>query len=680
MENNQLDYEQAVSLALKGEDAGFNYLYENTYKEKYYIAIKYMKDDQKAQDVLQDAYIRAFHKLDTLQNASAFPGWFGQIVANTAKNALAKKNPILFSEMNNGNVPDENWEYLAEDEDLTYQPESAYTEKETQEMVHELLESLSDEQRLCMLMFHIEDQSIKEIAEAFNCSENTVKSRLNYGRKKLKNKAEELEKKGYKLYSFAPLPLLLYLLRAEEASFIASPTIASATLFNKITEQIKMEKGVKEVVKEGAKQSFLHTAAGKIAVTVAGIVITGSIAAGTIVYHNFNTNNNDQTGAAETVEAADQESSEEQVQEWVALTDGDYTNMISGNLTKEQLECMLAYGPLNMTDGYIDDDTISQSLFDMINQVGVDNPFSYIENPNVVNGDAVFSTSELDRIYSVFKDNAFTNTFSGKYITVEGDVTYCAATTSVHKYTSDITNALYLGDEMVINYDVSLDKTPVESMQTPKIEKYTKTAYLEKQPSGLYQIKNIVDGTQNPQQENTQQTGETSGWQQLYAQQLETVKAGESDFRATLPEWEQKSQIKYDYVLCDLNGDTIPELIVNTVVEGMGTCQFFTVSDDGASVLSVACPDTIYCGAASSGGSRGYLAIPASGGGLYACSFSSLDPTIYVTKYVLTDGTLVKTQESTMQRETDNYNAFSNNNQTVEWTDSENLENLQGVR
>ena len=48
-----------------------------------------------------------------------------------------------------------------------------------------------------------------------NCSENTVKSRLNYGRKNLRIRAEQLQKKGYKLYGIAPLPLLLYLFRTD---------------------------------------------------------------------------------------------------------------------------------------------------------------------------------------------------------------------------------------------------------------------------------------------------------------------------------------------------------------------------------------------------------------------------------------------------------------------------------
>lgn len=69
--NNQegkikMNYTQAVALAKAGKEEGFQFLYESTYKNKYYLALKYLKDEQAAQDILQDAYIKAFDKLDTL--------------------------------------------------------------------------------------------------------------------------------------------------------------------------------------------------------------------------------------------------------------------------------------------------------------------------------------------------------------------------------------------------------------------------------------------------------------------------------------------------------------------------------------------------------------------------------------------------------------------------------------
>ena len=222
-----MTYTEAINLARAGEERGYGFLYEKTYKSKYYLALQYMKNEEEAEDVLQEAYIKAFSKLDTLENPEAFQGWLGMIVANTAKNMLAKKRPLLFSDLA---VDDEGeaFEYQIEDDDLEVQPELSYTRQETKELVHELIDSLSEEQRLCILMFHIEGISISEIARTMDCSENTVKSRLNYGRKNLRMKAEDLQKKGYKLYSVAPLPLFLMLLRSEETYLAAEGNLSAA--------------------------------------------------------------------------------------------------------------------------------------------------------------------------------------------------------------------------------------------------------------------------------------------------------------------------------------------------------------------------------------------------------------------------------------------------------------------
>lgn len=125
---------------------------------------------------------------------------------------------------------------------------------------------------MCILMFHFEGASIREIAEAMECSENTVKSRLNYGRKAIKKKSEELQKKGCKLYSMAPLPLLLFLLRKEEQAFLQNagfviPSAASV-----------MNQGAK--IAKQASKGFLKTVAGKVTMTVAGLAAIGSIGTG----------------------------------------------------------------------------------------------------------------------------------------------------------------------------------------------------------------------------------------------------------------------------------------------------------------------------------------------------------------------------------------------------------------
>ena len=293
-----MEIKEAVIKAQNGDQSAFSFLYEETYKSKYYLALKYMKNKEAAEDVLQDAYLKVFSKLGTLKQPEAFEGWLGMIVANTAKNMLVKKNPLLFSEMA---VDQEGEEYVydVEDEDSENQPELAYTREETKELVHILLDGLSEEQRMAILMFHLENASISEIAQAMDCSENTVKSRLNYGRKNLKIQAEQLQKKGYKLYAVAPVLLLVYLLRndrsvmAADKTFLADGKAMETKILQeyfkntaKTTGKISNAKAVDTAGKVAAKSAVKASIVNKIAAIAVAVGVLGGSAYGIVAWNN----------------------------------------------------------------------------------------------------------------------------------------------------------------------------------------------------------------------------------------------------------------------------------------------------------------------------------------------------------------------------------------------------------
>lgn len=102
-----------------------------------------------------------------------------------------------------------------QDDRIDSQPELSLDKSETERLVKEMIDTLSDEQRICIMMYYVEEMSVKEMAETLGVSENTVKSRLNYGRKNIKEKVLALEKKGTKLYSLTPFPFFLYLLLSD---------------------------------------------------------------------------------------------------------------------------------------------------------------------------------------------------------------------------------------------------------------------------------------------------------------------------------------------------------------------------------------------------------------------------------------------------------------------------------
>lgn len=342
-----MEIKEAVIKAQNGDQSAFSFLYEETYKSKYYLALKYMKNKEAAEDVLQDAYLKAFSKLGTLKQPEAFEGWLGMIVANTAKNMLVKKNPLLFSEMA---VDQEGEEYVydVEDEDPENQPELAYTREETKELVHVLLDGLSEEQRMAILMFHLENASISEIAQAMECSENTVKSRLNYGRKNLKIQAEQLQKKGYKLYAVAPVLLLVYLLRndrsvmAADKAFLADGKAMETKILQeyfkntaKTTGKINNAKAVNTAGKAAAKSAVKGSIVNKIAAIAVAVGVLGGSAYGIIAWNNqrnqtaqmatATTNNQNSTQNTSTIEnktsSATTEATTEQPKQKVMISD-----------------------------------------------------------------------------------------------------------------------------------------------------------------------------------------------------------------------------------------------------------------------------------------------------------------------------------------------------------------------
>lgn len=210
--------QEMVLAAKKGDMDAFSWLYKETYERNYYIVIKMVRQEQDAMDILQDTYVKVFQKLSsfTYSGSQSFASWTSKIASNTALDFLRKKRLVLFSELSTEeDIP----ELEFEDETVRNQPELALDQKETARIVHELMDCLPEEQRVCVILRYIRQMKISEIAIECNCSENTIKSRLNYARKRLLSEKESLEKKGINLYGAAPFTLLALLLEKDAQAF-----------------------------------------------------------------------------------------------------------------------------------------------------------------------------------------------------------------------------------------------------------------------------------------------------------------------------------------------------------------------------------------------------------------------------------------------------------------------------
>lgn len=257
-----------------------------------YRAIRIMvKDEDTVYDILQDTYVKAFTRLDQLQNPDRLIPWIKMIANNLAKDWLKKSKPVFFTDMAGGEDQDDlSFEESIEDERIDQNPEMAMDEKEVRRLVLEILDSLPEDQRMVIGMFYYEEMSVKDIAETLEISGNTVKSRLSYGRKKIKEQVLDLEKRGTKLYSLAPFVFFLYLLgkvdkvSAEPLAQKVLPDVMEA--YSKQTSGHIPKQAGTGAVHSGSK--IAGTAAGTAAkhagLKITALILTGVLGAGGVTY------------------------------------------------------------------------------------------------------------------------------------------------------------------------------------------------------------------------------------------------------------------------------------------------------------------------------------------------------------------------------------------------------------
>ena len=176
----------------------------------YYHCKKMLKHEEDALDATQEILISMLTKLDRLQDPEAFWGWLSAMTANHCRNVLTRgRREAQIPEDDEGNSLLDAFESL--DEQTV--PDKALDNDETRRMIVELVDQLPPPQRQCVLMFYYEEMSVKDIAAALETSEGTIKSRLNYARKAIKEGVDGYAAQGIKLYS--ALPFLVYFLQKD---------------------------------------------------------------------------------------------------------------------------------------------------------------------------------------------------------------------------------------------------------------------------------------------------------------------------------------------------------------------------------------------------------------------------------------------------------------------------------
>ena len=175
MGESELD-QALVERVQNGDKKAFDLLVRKYQHKIVSVVTRYVSDWSEAQDVAQEAFIRAYRAIGAFRGDSAFYTWIYKIAINTAKNQLVSKGrrpPI-------GDIAIEDAVQLDGASQLRDRatPERELLRQEIEQTVFNTVEELPEELRTAITLREVDGLSYEEIAEAMNCPIGTVRSRI----------------------------------------------------------------------------------------------------------------------------------------------------------------------------------------------------------------------------------------------------------------------------------------------------------------------------------------------------------------------------------------------------------------------------------------------------------------------------------------------------------------------
>lgn len=159
--------------AAQGNVEAFEMIYKTYAGFVYNVAFRFLRHEEDAREVSQEVFWNVYQKLKHFRFESSFKTWIYRITVNHTINyrkKMSRHQAVSYEEhLDRGQV----------------QENSQLNQEDQTKMVDQLLQHLNPEQKLCIILRHIQGLSYEEIAQTLNVNINTVRTRLNRAREKL---------------------------------------------------------------------------------------------------------------------------------------------------------------------------------------------------------------------------------------------------------------------------------------------------------------------------------------------------------------------------------------------------------------------------------------------------------------------------------------------------------------
>ena len=225
MEKRSAEITALVERARKGDKTASAELYEKMYDKLYFFALKNVRSKDDAEDIVQEAFMKALESLSELNSSESFSGWIYSVTYNLCIDKMRGGKRVARFETEDDR--DNAIENSALNEPVMV-PEDYMQNEETKRQIKDVIDGLRPDMRSAVILYYYDQMSIAEIAETMNLSESSVKSKLYQARKKIKTKLEKLgvDRSVTVHMSLVPIPALIALVADEldtSAAVVASP-------------------------------------------------------------------------------------------------------------------------------------------------------------------------------------------------------------------------------------------------------------------------------------------------------------------------------------------------------------------------------------------------------------------------------------------------------------------------
>ncbi len=178
---------ELIARCQQDSPGAFEELFALIQEDLYRWIFSLIRNTEDTEELFQECCLRIYRHLPRLKEASKFPAWVSRIVVNQAATHWGRAGRLRTASLDE-TYPDEEEDGppIVQPTATDENPREAAYRREVFDEVNEAIQQLPARQRMAVLLFDVENYSIKEIADVMECSEGAVKFNIHQGRRKLR--------------------------------------------------------------------------------------------------------------------------------------------------------------------------------------------------------------------------------------------------------------------------------------------------------------------------------------------------------------------------------------------------------------------------------------------------------------------------------------------------------------